>query len=382
MHNFHEDPCLADLLPDKRREQLLQLLQQLQGTAITLYETPVPNAEPVEFNLETLAWLQGGRDIETQAAAARLLEFVLHFVGKYRLAANLHRDTTEASFIELQRQNAVLRESEERYRELSEQLQERVDAQVRVIEQTQRQLYDSARLRAVGQLAGGVAHEINNPVGFITSNLRVAGRYLDEIEATLPSDESTAFVLQDFRALLEESLSGARRISAIVADLKTFSNVDRADFTPCGLNALLSAACNLLQAEHGQRLVVELTLGDLPPIRGYPAMLSQAFYNVLDNAAKAIVDSGVIRVSSQSVGGGMLEVCIEDNGGGIPEAILPRLFDPFFSTRGVGGGTGLGLTVSRDVMRAHCGEISINSQEGKGTSVIMRFPEYQARPHE
>ena len=372
MRSFEDDPRLADLLSADQQARLGQLIGALGGGRVSLEEQHQAGAEPLEFNLETIGWLQGELPAERLDAAARLVEFVLLFVAKYRLAANLHNDTTEASFAELQRQHAALQASEARYKALSEQLQERVEDQVKVIEQAQQQLYETARLRAVGQLAAGVAHEINNPIGFITSNLRVAGDYLDELAEKVPGGHSASLLLDDFRALLRESLSGTQRIARIVADLKTFSNIDQADFIPCDLNALLTTSCHLLQAESQQAIDVRLDLAPLPKLAGYPAKLSQAFFNVLDNAAKAIDAEGVIRVSSR-LAEDVIGVIIEDNGTGIPPDVQERIFDPFFTTRAVGSGTGLGLSVARDIMRAHRGEILLDSQVGAGTRVTLRF---------
>ena len=373
MRSFEDDPTLADLLSTERQEHLLQLLEGVCGRSLRLETAPLADAEAVEFNLETLGWLSCPENPRVQDAAARLLEFVLFYVGKYRLAANLHHDSTEASFAELQRQHAALQDSELRYKALSEQLQKRVEDQVELINNAQQQLYETARLRAIGQLAAGVAHEINNPIGFIASNLRVASDYLNEMEQQLPTDQNTRFLIDDFRALVEESASGARRIAAIVADLKIFSNIDQADFVPCDLNALLSSTCHLLQAEDNQALDIQLKLGALPRLAGYPAKLSQAFYNVLDNAVKSIGDNGKIVVSTGQDSNGALEVNIHDNGCGICDSDLPRVFDPFFTTRPVGSGTGLGLTVARDVMVAHQGEILVNSRQDAGTRVTLRF---------
>jgi len=373
MRSFEDDPRLADLLPDERRQQLLHLLHALSGHLLQLDEQPMPGAEAVEFNLETIGWLSCSSHPQLQASAARLLEFVLFYVGKYRLAASLHHDVSEASFKELQRQHAALQASESRYKALSAQLQRRVEAQVKIIEKTQQQLYESARLRAVGQLAAGVAHEINNPIGFIASNLRVAGDYLGELGEKLPSDHATGLILEDFRALLQESEVGTQRIAAIVTDLKTFSNIDKEDFVPCDLNALITSTCHLLLAESSQALDLELKLADLPEQAGYPAKISQALYNVLDNAAKAISGQGRIRVTSRLTEQGSAEVLIEDNGCGITDEDQKRLFDPFFTTRPVGSGTGLGLTVARDIMAAHQGEILVRSKPGAGTRVTLRF---------
>lgn len=373
MRNFEDDPRLADLLPAEQQARLLQLLSTLSGAAVELDETPAEGAEALEFNLEAIGWLRSELPAAQRQAAARLFEFILHYVGKYRLAASLHLDTTEASFAELQRQHTALQASEERYRILAEQLQQRVDEQVEVIEKNQRQLYESAHLRAVGQLAAGIAHEINNPIGFIASNLRVASDYVEELTTQLAGDTASAALLEDFRALLKESEHGTQRIARIVIDLKTFSNINQADFAPCDLNALLGATCHLLEAEGRQGLRLRLRLGELPKLAGYPAKLSQAFYNVLDNAAKALgPEGGMVEVKSR-VQGGAVEICITDNGCGIAAEALAQVFEPFFTTREVGAGTGLGLSVARDILAAHQGEILLKSKLGVGTQVTLRF---------
>lgn len=374
MRKFDDDPRLDDLLDGERRARLLELLQSLCGESFRLDTERQSGAEPVEFNLETLAWLSCATSPLRQPPAARLLEFILYYVAKYRLAASLHHDTTEASFAELQHQHAALQDSEARYKVLSEQLQSRVDKQVKVIEGAQQQLYESARLRAIGQLAAGVAHEINNPIGFIASNLRVAGEYLEELSAKLPAEQETGVVLEDFRALLQESINGAQRIAAIVADLKTFSNIDQQDFVPCDLNQLIATTCHLIEAECSHGLSIEQRLGQLPQLAGYPAKISQALYNVLDNAVKAVAGpEGRVRISSRVAESGCSEVVIEDNGCGIATEHLDCLFDPFFTTRPVGSGTGLGLSVARDIMTAHRGEILVRSKPGAGTRVTLRF---------
>lgn len=372
MLSFEHDPRLRDLLSEERLGRLKSLLEGLTDCPVGLYDRPVAGADPVEFNLETVAWLHCPGRPDIQGTIARLVGFVLYFVGKYRMAANLHNDATEVAFGELQRQHAALRESEARYKALSEQLQERVDAQVQVIERTQQQLYESARLRAVGQLAAGVAHEINNPIGFITSNLRVAGDYIDELSGKLSSDTEAVELLRDFKSLVEESSGGAQRIAAIVTDLKTVSNIDQTDFVRCDINELLGAACHLFQARNSGKVRIEFRPGEVPQLPVYPAKLSQAFHNILDNAIKAVGLEGRVEVSTRHEAGG-IEIVVEDDGCGMPTDVQAKIFDPFFTTRPVGSGAGLGLTVARDIVIAHRGELTVRSREGAGTRVVIRL---------
>lgn len=377
MRNFEDDPTLDDLLTDEQQQRLSGLISNLCQTPVRLSDRAVESAVPLEFNLETIGWLSGGGSDQERQAAADLASFIMLFVAKYRLAANLHHDTTEASYAELQRQNEALKASEARYRELSDQLQEKVEEQVGMIRQAQLDLYESSRMRSVGQLAAGVAHEINNPIGFIASNLRVARDYVKEISGLLPDNENNREMLQDFRDLVDESVDGTKRIASIVADLKTFSSIDQADYSPCDINDLLKSALHLLQTEYDNQLEVIERFSDLPPIAAHPGRLSQTFYNILDNAALAIRDkqenNGRIRIRTEAASDSM-SIEIQDNGCGIPEASREQVFDAFYTDRPVGSGTGLGLTVARDTIRAHGGNIRIDSREGQGTRVTITLP--------
>ncbi|MDX1553313.1 MAG: histidine kinase dimerization/phospho-acceptor domain-containing protein, partial [Marinobacter sp.] len=288
MRNFEDDPALDDLLSADQLQRLNRMLSALCREPVEIGRDRTEGALALEFNLETVGWLSGGSSEQERLAAADLVSFLMMFIAKYRLAANLHHDTTEASYAELQKQNEALKASEARYRALSDQLQERVDEQVTVIKQAQMDLYESARLRSVGQLAAGVAHEINNPIGFISSNLKVAGEYVKDLRELVPDTGQNRELLDDFADLIGESSDGTRRIASIVSDLKTFSSIDQADYTLCDVNELLASAVHLLQTEYGHDLEILEKPGELPKISGHPSRLSQTFYNLLDNAAQAL----------------------------------------------------------------------------------------------
>lgn len=377
MQDFEQDPSLNDLLTPDQLTELATLLSCLAGADIALSDVAEPPGEssiPIELNLETVGWVTGEPPENTRRAAAKLAEFITFFIFKYRLAATLHRSTTEASYEELKQQNEALRISEARYRELAGTLQEKVDSQVEVVRQAQQELYESARLRSVGQLAAGVAHEINNPIGFIKSNLQVAREYVGELEAELRPSHQLAETLDDFRELLAESLHGATRIASIVANLKSFSSIDHADYSECSLNQLIEPTLNLLQTNYQQSLEIRTDLTPVPDVQGHAAKLSQALFNVLDNAAQAVAEGGSIRVKSSVTSGGLVRIDIMDTGFGVPESKQGQVFDPFFTTRKVGAGTGLGLTVARDIVLAHGGQIRFKSQAGKGTWVTIELP--------
>ena len=379
MRNFEDDPTLSDLLTPDQLQRLNRMLSALCREPVEIGTDRQTDAVALEFNLETVGWLAGGSSEQERLAAANLVSFLMMFIAKYRLAANLHHDTTEASYAELQKQNEALKASEARYRALSDQLQDTVDEQVAVIKQAQMDLYESARLRSVGQLAAGVAHEINNPIGFISSNLKVAGDYVNELRELVPESDQNRDLLNDFTDLIGESSDGARRIASIVSDLKTFSSIDQADYTLCDVNELLASAVHLLRTEHGHDLEILEKPGELPGISGHPSRLSQTFYNLLDNAAQALkcrdqgAESGQI-LAKTCIDSDGIRVVIQDNGCGIAESIREQVFDAFFTSRPVGAGTGLGLTVARDTARAHQGTIQIDSKEGTGTRVTLFLP--------
>lgn len=383
MRNFEDDPTLEDLLSSDQLQRLNRMLSALCRDPVEIGSDRKADALALEFNLETVGWLSGGSSEQERLAAADLVSFLMMFIAKYRLAANLHHDTTEASYAELQKQNEALKASEARYRALSDQLQDKVDEQVTVIKQAQMDLYESARLRSVGQLAAGVAHEINNPIGFISSNLKVAREYLNDLRELVPDSDQNRELLDDFADLIGESSDGARRIASIVSDLKTFSSIDQADYTLCDVNELLASAVHLLQTDYGQDLEILEKPGELPKISGHPSRLSQTFYNLLDNAAQALKSqeqeagaegrAGRI-LAKTSVDSDGIRIVIQDNGCGIPEANREQVFDAFYTSRPVGSGTGLGLTVARDTVRAHRGTIQIDSREGTGTRVTLLLP--------
>ncbi len=343
---------------------------------------------PLTYDLETIAYLESPSSDETKLrAAALLLEVLMQSGARYFMASEIHIEVVKEDFAELQRKHAALKESEARYKALAEHLDERVKVQVGTIESTQRQLYQAEKMASLGQLAAGVAHEINNPIGFIRSNLNTASAYVQKINsmAELIKAQGSAqlaaawqaadldFVLEDFVSLLNESISGADRVTRIVADLKGFSNVDQAEEAIINLNDNIRAVCNIAASQINKKADLKLTLGELPTLRCHAGHLNQVFLNLLLNAAQAMKTRGEIHIQS-GVEKKKIVICISDTGSGIPAEVLPRIFDPFFTTREVGSGTGLGLTVSRDIITALGGRIEVESTMGIGTKFTIYLP--------
>lgn len=391
--------CLRNLISASEGTRLSQALERLlgpcfslddeQGQALLSGSAPTADAAsvPIEHEFEVLGYLRASAEPAQIQATVSLLQILIASAARDRMTAELHLHTTQENYRDLLQQHAALEESENRYRELSEQLENRVTEQVGVIEQAQRQLFQAEKMASVGQLAAGMAHEINNPIGFIQSNLVTAQGYLEHVAGiqarvhdqdwpSLLTDWTQSdldFELDDFKTLLQESLTGVRRIAHIVADLKAFSHVSTPGETVEDVNETLRVVIRLTQAQVGERLAIDSELQPCPPLRCDAGKLNQVFLSLIQNASHAVADGGrvVVRSACQD---GWIKIEVSDNGCGISKEHLSRVFDHFFTTRSVGQGTGLGLTVSRDIVIAHGGQIDIASELGQGTTVTVLLP--------
>lgn len=345
------------------------------------------NKSSIRVELESIGTLEAGAELSRVDASAAWLEMVLASGHRYSMAADLHLETVYINFTELQREHAALQESERRYRELSEQLEERVSAQIILIERSQRQLYQAEKMASVGSLAAGVAHEINNPIGFIRSNLSTATANLakmSEVLLAFQADDAfsatqlwnkydMSFILEDFSALLAESVDGADRVARIVSNLKDYSNVDNAEVSLVDLNETILTVMRLIGDQpHGE---IALTTGiqRLPRILCDRGRVNQVLLSLVQNALVALRGVGAIHVSS-SVREQEIRIAVRDNGCGIEPKALARIFDPFFTTQDVGKGTGLGLTVSQEIIASYGGHIEVESEVGVGSTFTVCLP--------
>lgn len=397
---FDRELDLDDLLSGINREKLMHAVRQLLGVPVRLVSangklalgddlSAVHTRAPIRSEMEAVAYLEVQTEAgERLAAVANMLEMLLRSTARYLMASDLHLEAVQSDYEELASKHAALVESEQKYKELAEHLEQRVSAQVKTIEDAQRQLYQTEKMASVGLLAAGVAHEINNPMAFINSNLAMASEYVEsfsdfaeQLRLSAPSEEleiawkaaDLDFVLNDFKTMLQESIEGAGRVTAIVKDLKDFSNVDRVDEEIVDINSVIKSTCNVAHNELGTSIMLVLDLEILPKTRCQPGHLGQAWLNLLRNAALAIDGQGTITIQTSSKDGRIM-ASISDTGVGMSEEVMNRAFEPFFTSREVGQGTGLGLTVSRDIIQAHGGEIKIKSKEGQGTTVSLWLP--------
>ncbi len=289
------------------------------------------------------------------------------------------------------RREASLQNAKESLQELNDRLVEH-----------QQQLLHSEKLASVGQLAAGVAHEINNPTGFVMGNIEVLKDYkediialfdlykqLDELLAENNKDKikdkcqeiqqfkqkhDMDYLLNDMHDLIKDSLDGTRRIQGIVKDLKNFSRVDSVEKKPVDLNEeVIETALRLVSNELKYKCTLKKTLKPLPKYLCNSGELSQVILNLLVNASDAIEDRGEVTITSEYMQD-YIQIQVSDNGSGIKEKDLLRLFDPFFTTKEVGKGTGLGLSISHNIIEKHGGILSVASQLNQGTVFTIMLP--------
>ena len=272
------------------------------------------------------------------------------------------------------------------------------------LQDTQAQLLQSEKMASIGQLAAGVAHEINNPIGFVKSNLGTMREYSEdlmrllakyqELEEALASDKSWSeksstcsllealtglkkeidldFVLDDYQKVVAESLEGMERVAKIISDLKDFAHISKGEFEETDINDGIESTLNIVWNELKYKADVTKDLGDIPFVRCDPQRLNQVFMNILVNAAQAIEKQGKIKITTRALDG-QVEIVISDTGAGIPKENRSKIFDPFFTTKEVGKGTGLGLNMAYNIIQKHKGSIHVESEVGKGTAFIIRL---------
>ncbi|MCI0620275.1 MAG: ATP-binding protein [Acidobacteria bacterium] len=248
----------------------------------------------------------------------------------------------------------------------------------RELKEAQSQLVQSAKQAAMGQLVAGVAHEINTPLGTINSNFDVTSRALNLVREELTRlpvslSEKSQQLFATMDSLMEVSRLACARIIRIVRDLRNFARLDEADFKEVNLNEGIESTLSLLQHELRGRIEVIRDLAELPLVPCYPNRLNQVFMNLLVNAIQSIRGKGQIRIQTR-LQDHQVQVAISDSGSGIKPEHLERIFDPGFTTKGVGVGTGLGLSISARIIQDHRGLISVQSEVGKGTTFLISLP--------
>ncbi len=275
-----------------------------------------------------------------------------------------------------------------------------IEAAYSELKETQSRLVHSAKMASLGQLVAGVAHELNNPIGFIFSNMNHLRDYsqkllqlIDEVEknpekmAEIKAKIDFEFLVQDMPKLINSCEDGARRTRDIVLGLRNFSRLEEAKLKSVDLKESIEATLKLLSGEIKGRIEVHCEFASLPEVMCFASQINQVFMNILSNAAQAIETKGEIWIktslkapSKSSIQNprinksSFVEISIRDSGKGIPPDVLEKIFDPFFTTKTIGQGTGLGLSISYGIVKKHDGDILVTSQLHKGTEFRIQLP--------
>jgi len=262
------------------------------------------------------------------------------------------------------------------------------------LKDTQTKLVHSAKMISLGQLVAGVAHELNNPIGFISSNMTHLRDYSEKLVKLVEVAEKNPqelshykteyeydYIVQDMPKLISSCEDGARRTKDIVLGLRNFSRLEEAKLKEIDIHSSLDTTLNLLAGEIKNRVQIHKQYEPIPQVACYASQINQVIMNILSNALQAIEGPGHIWISTQAMRdtsdkNGKVQISIQDSGKGMKPEVLEKIFDPFFTTKGVGQGTGLGLSISYGILQSHGGEIQVRSEVGVGTEFMIVIPVY------
>ena len=284
------------------------------------------------------------------------------------------------------------------YQTLQESHGQLADA-LKEVKSQQRQLVQSEKLASLGTMSAGVAHEINNPLAFVFSNVNSLAysveefrRYHEEVRKLLKAEPGEAqqqavadltlfieaadfeFLFSDCADLIDETREGVERVKAIVAGLKAFARTDSGEMEALDVTECLRTTLKLVHNQIKYGMKVTEQFAELPMIKGYPGKLSQVFLNLIVNANQATDNDGVLVIATRVVDQNSVQLTFQDNGVGMSAETIDSIFNPFFTTKPVGEGTGLGLSISHGIIDEHHGSIEVSSQPGEGTCFTITLP--------
>ncbi|MBF0568030.1 MAG: response regulator [Nitrospirae bacterium] len=273
-----------------------------------------------------------------------------------------------------------------------EVLQVRMQRMIADSKTLEEQLVQNAKMASIGELAAGIAHEINNPVGFIHSNMGNLRKFFlkisdlialyDELELPAASKEAVQKVKADINydylktrinEMIERSIVGTERIQKIIMDLRSFSRKDTGEAAGADINEAIDTTSRFLTYEYKERINITKDFGTLPMVVCNIGKLNQVFLNILANACQAIEGNGEVKMKTRSEGD-TVRIEISDTGSGVPKDKIDKIFETFFTTKPVGKGTGLGLSISLSIIKQHKGTITVDSEQGKGTTFTIVLP--------
>lgn len=282
---------------------------------------------------------------------------------------------------DLEEKTAKLEEARDQLEEYSRTLEDKVEARTREVKEKQAQLVQSSKMAALGSLVAGVAHEINTPVGAISSMhntlIRAVEKLKNDVDICLRENKreqerikTTLRVVDDANQVIR---SGTERVIDIVKRLRSFARLDEAELKDADIHEGLEDTLTIIHHQIKDKITLVKEYGDIPKISCFPGRLNQVFLNLLINAKQAMKDGGEIHIST-FLENGMVHIRIKDTGEGIAPENLAKIFDPGFTTKGVGVGTGLGLSICYQIVQDHLGEIRVESEPRKGTAFTIVLP--------
>ncbi|MEO6681430.1 MAG: ATP-binding protein [Ginsengibacter sp.] len=350
---------------DEEKETLLNEVKTVQKNVIAL-----------EFKFK--------RTLADKAAITNILNASIEEIEKQKKIIENTKDEINRTLYEVDLQKGKV---EEKNKELNKLLNDLKDAQ--------QQLVMAEKMASLGQLTAGVAHEINNPINFVSANIKPLKEDLDDVIDCIKKYESVIkqnnledlfsevlvfkhqqsldFTMGEITDLLNGIEEGARRTTDIVKGLRNFSRLDQDVIKKADINEGLESTLILLHSVYKDRINIEKDFGNIPQIDCLPGQINQVFMNILSNAIQAIADKGTIFIKTWQ-DKESIKISIKDTGNGMNDETLQKVFDPFFTTKEVGKGTGLGLSISFGIIEKHEGKIEVNSIQGQGTEFIITLP--------
>ncbi len=314
---------------------------------------------------------------------------------KYRLTASGFAEINQL----VDAYNHMASQLSELYESLEAKVEERTKELAKAntkLKETQTMMVHSEKMRSLGELVAGIAHEINNPINFIYGNIMILDNYqqdllalvdkYEEVESEIDSKHlaeindfkeqvDIEFLREDIGDLIKSCIEGVERTKNIILDLKNFSRMEEMVFTECNVSKEIDTTLSILNNKLKNRIVVHKNYDEnLPKIEAFGGQLNQVFMNILDNAQGAIKDKGEIFITTKKLNDNVISVEFEDTGCGIAKENLNKIYEPFYTTKPVGQGTGLGMSIAYRVIEAHKGKISAESEIGKGTKITIVLP--------
>jgi C4-dicarboxylate-specific signal transduction histidine kinase len=388
--------------PGEREQDMVTIfLDKLEGSTEFLARVKEIACQPALQSKDDIR-LKDGTELERYSLPQRVGEAIVGRVWSYRdvtaqrKAERELRESRDELELRVQMRTGELQSANQ---ELVAEKAQQEDLIKRLAE-AHNQLLQSEKMASIGQLAAGVAHEINNPVGFVNSNMTTLQKYVTDLMTILSAYErgevemsagsraeierlkqeiDVAFLREDVVNLVTESMDGLQRVKGIVQDLKDFSHVDKAEKTLANIHQGLDSTLNVVWNEIKYKAEVVKDYHAIPDIECIPSQINQVFMNLLVNAAQAIDHRGQITLRTGQEGD-YIWIEVADTGRGIPSQNLNRIFDPFFTTKPIGKGTGLGLSLSYGIVEKHGGRFEVKSEVGKGSLFRLWLPVRQPEP--